>query len=207
MKYADITLGQIEAIINKLGGEQGALRFLRGELQVSESTRLWREEDGIIYFSVTSDGTTGDEWITRLESKGFRIGKGSFTEQILRSPLNFKPTSGVTTEVAILKSILFEENNRGTDDIRAEADKHKFSKPNTEVACLIREKFTDDEIRAMGLQYLIVMHEPINDRFGISYLLTAWLGDNGRWLSSFHCRNGIKWCCNSGFAFAVSRSK
>ncbi len=35
MKYGEINLGQVEAIINKLGGEQGALRFLRGELVVS----------------------------------------------------------------------------------------------------------------------------------------------------------------------------
>ncbi len=35
MKYGEINLGQVEAIINKLGGEQDALRFLRGELVVS----------------------------------------------------------------------------------------------------------------------------------------------------------------------------
>ncbi len=35
MKYGEINLGQVEAIINKLGGEQGALRFLRGELVIS----------------------------------------------------------------------------------------------------------------------------------------------------------------------------
>lgn len=31
MKYGSITLGQIEAIITKLGGTDGALRFLRGD--------------------------------------------------------------------------------------------------------------------------------------------------------------------------------
>lgn len=35
MKYKNMTLGQIEAIINKLGGKEGVEKFLRGELVVS----------------------------------------------------------------------------------------------------------------------------------------------------------------------------
>lgn len=38
MKYGNFTLGQIEAIINKLGGKEGALRLLRGELFISNPT-------------------------------------------------------------------------------------------------------------------------------------------------------------------------
>jgi hypothetical protein len=34
MKYGKFTLGQIEAILNKLGGEEGVQRFLSGELVV-----------------------------------------------------------------------------------------------------------------------------------------------------------------------------
>ncbi|MDP2593619.1 MAG: hypothetical protein Q8P52_03160 [bacterium] len=34
MKYSKLDLGTIEAIMNKLGGEEGAERFLRGELTV-----------------------------------------------------------------------------------------------------------------------------------------------------------------------------
>lgn len=56
---ADLTAGQLNAIVKKVGGHDAALKFLRGELSVSEPTRNWREEDGVIYFSVTSDGTTG----------------------------------------------------------------------------------------------------------------------------------------------------
>ena len=66
MKYPTMNWGTMEAVVNKLGGEDGVKRFLRGELQVCRPTRSWREEDGVIYFSVTSDGTTGEDWITRL---------------------------------------------------------------------------------------------------------------------------------------------
>jgi len=194
------TLGRIEAVWNKLGGEDGVDRFLRDELSVSEPTRSWREEDGVIYFSVTSDGTTGKDWITRLESKGFRV--GDYAKQVLRSP-DFKPTSGVTTEVAVLKGMLFEDNDR--IKIRAEADKRKLSKPNAELACLIREKFTDKEIEAMGLWYIVAMHEPINDSDGDPFLLNANRYDVGRWLSACSVRPGSRWYRDYGFAFDMSQ--
>ena len=37
MKYPNITLGKMEAIINKLGGEEGVEKFLQGELKISEN--------------------------------------------------------------------------------------------------------------------------------------------------------------------------
>ncbi|MBI2475295.1 hypothetical protein HYV69_02600 [Candidatus Uhrbacteria bacterium] len=197
---SDLTAGQLNAIVKKLGGHYMALRFLRDELSVSEPIRSWREEDGVLYFSVTSDGTTGEDWITRLESKGFRV--GDYAKQVLRSP-DFKPTSGVTTEVAVLKGMLFEGNDRITKKIRAEADKRKLSKPNAELACLIREKFTDKEIEAMGLWWIVAMHEPINDSDGAPDLLSADRYGDGRWLSACDGRPADRWNRAHGFAFAV----
>lgn len=37
MKYGKFNLGQIEAVVNKLGGTDGARRFLAGELVVVEA--------------------------------------------------------------------------------------------------------------------------------------------------------------------------
>ena len=199
---AGLTAGQLNAIVKKLGGHDMALRFLRDELSVSEPTRSWREEDGVIYFSVTSDGTTGEDWIKRLEGNGFRV--GDYAKQVLRSP-DFKPTNGVTTEVAVLKGMLFEDNDRITKKIRAEADKRKLSKPNAELACLIREKFTDKEIEAMGLWYIVAMHEPINDSDGDPLLLDADRDGGGRWLHAFYDGPDYGWYRGSGFAFAVSQ--
>lgn len=199
---AGLTAGQLNAIVKKLGGHDMALRFLRDELSVSKPTRSWREEGGVIYFSVTSDGTTGEDWIKRLEGKGFRV--GDYAKQVLRSP-DFKPTNGVTTEVAVLKGMLFGDNDRITKKIRAEADKRKLSKPNAELACLIREKFTDKEIEAMGLWYIVAMHEPINDSDGVPDLLSANRGSDGRWLSAYFVRPDGRWFRDGGFAFAVSQ--
>ncbi len=167
---AGLTASQLDTIVKKFGGHHVAPRLLHEELLVYEPPCSWRERDGVIYFSVTSDGTTGREWITRLKDKGFRLGLSA--EEVLRSP-DFNPTSGVTTEVAVLKGTLFEYNNRITKKIRAEADKRKLSKPNAELACLIREKFTDKEIEAMGLSHIVAMHEPIKDSESIPLLLTS----------------------------------
>jgi len=199
---AKLTAGQLNAIIKKLGGHDMALRFLRDELSVSEPIRSWREEDGIIYFSVTSASTTGEDWITRFESTDFHV--TDYAKRVLRSP-NFKPTNGVTTEVAVLKGMLFEDNDRITKKIRAEADKRKLSKPNAELACLIREKFTDKEIEAMGLWYIVAMHEPINDSDGDPFLLNANRYDVGRWLSACSVRPGSRWYRDYGFAFDMSQ--
>lgn len=200
---ASLTAGQLNAIVKKLGGHDRALRFLRGELQVCEPTRSWREGDGVCYFSVTSDGTTGEDWITRLEGKGFRM--GDYAKSVLRSP-DFKPTSDVTTEVAVLKGMLFEDQSLITEKIRAEADKRKLGKPNAELACLIREKFADKEIETMGLIWIVAMHEPINDSDGDPYLLSVDRDDDGRGLHACPDWPGRRWPHGRGFAFAVSSS-
>ena len=201
---ASYTAGQLNAMVKllkKQAGEDGPEKFLRGEITVSEPNRSWREQDGVIYFSVTSDGTTGEAWIKRLEDKSFRV--GDYAKSVLRS-MDFKPTSGVTTEVAVLKGMLFEDSNRVTKKIRAEADKRKLFKPNAELACLIREAFSDEEIEAMGLWGIIAMHEPIKDSDGDPSLLGAGRGGGGHWLSAYCGGPGRGWLRVFGFAFVLS---
>ena len=196
------TADRVQAVWNILGGEEGVGRLLRGEITISEPERAWREQDGVIYFSVTSDGATGEAWIKRLESKGFRV--SVYAQRALRSS-DFKPTNGVTTEVAVLKGILFKGNDRVTKKIRSEAERRKLTKPNTEVACLIREKFTDKEIKAMGLWWVVAMHEPIAGSAGAPRLLLAGRRGVGRWLHAYFDDPGGRWCRGLGFAFAVSQ--
>lgn len=199
---ADLTAGQLNAIVKKLGGKDGALKFLRGETSVSEPEKSWRENDGVIYFTVTSDGATGAEWIARLEKKGFRV--GDYAKQLILSK-GFKPTTGVTTEVAVLKGILFEDNQRITKNIPKNAEDRKLETPNAEIACLIREKFTDEDIEAMGLIWIVAMHEPIKDSDGDPGLLGADRYDDSRWLNAYCGKPDDRWGRVCGFAFAVSQ--
>jgi hypothetical protein len=195
------TMENIYRLATPEGGET-LEKIARLIVESCESARRWREENGVICFSVTSDGTTGLEWINRLGAKGFRI--SDYAKSILLSP-DFKPTIGVTTKIAVLKGEMFSDENRLTKNVRAEADKRKLVKPNAEVACLIREKFTDKEIEAMGLWYIVAMHEPIKDSDGGSSLLNAHRDDDGSWLDTSYGRPARRWDRESGFAFAVSQ--
>lgn len=202
MKYPRMEWGIMEAVVNRLGGEEGVKRFLRGELVVSEPDRRWREENGVIYFSVTSDGTTGPQWIERLSSQGVQI--SDWAKRVLNSP-DFVPTSGVTTEVAILKGMLFENADRVTEKIRAEASRRKLTEPNPEVACLIREASMDKEWEAMGLWWIVVMHEPIKDSDGLPSLL--YVSRDSQWLElDADCVNpDDEWDRGYGFVFVDSQ--
>ena len=201
MKYGELTLGQIEAMVNKLGGMEKVESLLRGELTISEPTRSWREENGVIRFSVVSDGTTGPEWIKRLEKKGSRLSKWAM--DVLKSS-DFKSTSGVTYEVGVLKGTLFSENDRVTDKIRLEAVRRKMILPEAEIACLIRGMFTNEEIRKMGLYWIVTMHEPIKDSGGDPGLLSTDGDDVRSWLSAYYGRPVSRWHRGSGFAFCLA---
>jgi|GEM_PF-3025528 len=150
---------------------------------IAEPVRNWREEANVIHFSVTSDGTTGKQWIARLEAKGYRL--SDYAKSLLRSE-DFKPTNGVTTEIAVLKGIIFTDTDRVTKKIRAEANRRKMTKPNAEVSCLICEMFTDKEIKAMSLSWIVAMHESIEDSDGGLSLLIADRDDVGSWLSTYY---------------------
>ena len=168
----------------------------------------WREENGVIYFSVTSDGTTGCEWIKLF---GFHLDKR--VRQILLSP-DFKPTTGVTTQVAVLKGRLFGSSERVTGKIRTAAYAGTFTRgqklfdPNAELAYLIRRKFMGNEIEEMGLRRIVVMHEPVSFSdcdSDDSNLLCASLDDDDDWVRACSVLGpGDQWRHDSGFAFAIS---
>ncbi|MBU2263186.1 hypothetical protein KJ750_00805 [Patescibacteria group bacterium] len=202
--YYDLD-GQLAEIKRQLRQREGYpydLEDLRDHLQEAiegkfNSVRQWRERDGVIYFSVTSDGTTGEGWISRLENKGFQV--SDWAKSILRSP-DFKPTS-VTTEIVVFKGRLFSDSNRTTKNIRAEAERRNLAKPNAETACLIREKFSDKEIESMELWWIVTMHDPIKDSDGDSYLLRV--GRYDRWLRVCDGSPVYGWDHDFGFAFVV----
>ena len=77
--------------------------------------------------------------------------------------------------------------------------------PNAEVVCLIREKFSDQEIEAMGLWYIAAMHEPIKDPVGDLHLLRVDRSDVGCWLRTSYGYPDTGWYRESAFAFAAAQ--
>lgn len=194
---AKLTIGQVNAIVKRLGGYEGALRFLRGETEIKEK---WREENGIINFSVTSNGRTGKEWIAHLRRKGY--GPLGVTESVLCSP-DFRPTNGVTTHIAVLKGNLWGDEDRSIDKIRAFASERNLTVPNMEVACLIRDMFSCKKIKAMGINWILTMHDPIKDIDGVPRILIV--SGKTPWLEMEICDPKSRWVNNGGFAFVLSQ--
>lgn len=168
---------------------------------VPEPSRRWSEQDGVISFTVTSNGLTGEEWITHFKAKGLQV--GPYAKRILLSK-DFQPTTGIMTEIRVLKPGIFKDDVRVTREIRAEATHREFVKPNAEVGCLIRDMFTNAEIEAMGLWGIVAMHDPIEISDGNPILLAArrsfdysLCSDDGRPVN--------QWYGSDGFAFAVPR--
>ncbi|MBU2229151.1 hypothetical protein KJ810_01965 [Patescibacteria group bacterium] len=193
--------------ITKLGQakpeqHQGIRDVLNGQAVITYPDCVWREQDGVSYFSVTSDGKTGPEWIVHLEAKGDRV--SDYAKSLLCSS-NFQPTSGVTYNIAVLQGKLFNDRNRITKKILKSAKERQLTTPNAEVACLIRDKFTDQEIEAMGLVWIITMHEPIKDSDGDPNLLCVPRLSDGRWLDAFYGHPDRGWYRDSGFAFVASQ--
>ena len=167
----------------------------------TNSVYTWREEDGVIYLSVTSNGKTGEEWIEYLEEQRYYL-----SSEAKRSLLsNLCPTSGVTTEIAIITSRLLVYFDKS--EVLAEAMTRKFAKPNPEVACLIREVVSDKDMKIMGIDRIHIMHESIMVDFS---LIGKCLGNfevsraNARHALIMSHRYDEDYKC--GYAFVVSQT-
>ena len=216
--------GPLSDFMQKLQGKssreylEGFKKYLRKE---NPWPKKWREEHGVFYFSVTSpthrellscldpneikeaNNPLGEAWIKRLQGNDFHVG---YHAKILLRSLDFKPTNGVTTEVAILPEFLFWDEPCVQKKVYAEAKKRKLSKkPNADLACLICEKFTNEDIQEMGLLCIYVMHEPITGDGGFPTLLTPSTRGGGCNLESDVCKPRSAYPPQTGFAFEVSQ--
>jgi hypothetical protein len=155
------------------------------------SATKYFERKGVFYFTAVSNGMTYKEWIQHFDAEGIVISteagdkgriesleaKGIYVDSKMKTerslPINRLKSSkkGTVHRIAIIKGDFFSDNDRFTLQILKEADKRNFKKPDPEIACLIRDIFNDGEMKEMGLDTIIVMHEPIRDTSGVLCLL------------------------------------
>ncbi len=163
----------------------------------------------MIRFTVTSDGTTGPEWIERLESKGRKTCQDA--KRFLVSS-DFTVTRGVTTEVVVLKGVLFEDNDRTTENICRHAMSRELENLPFEVSCFICDTFTYEEIRTLRLLGIANVGRQIPVVPGVynSYLqyLSAYCYTDGLYLHVAEGRSYDKgsWGSANGFAFGKSNA-
>lgn len=157
------------------------------------------DEEGNIRFTLTSNGFTDEQWRSHLEDSGLRI--TDYARQVLRRASKAS-TKGVTYNIVVRPGNRISERDRSNRKICAAANEKGWVKPHWEVACLIRDTFTDEQLEQMGLWYIITMHEPINVD-SVQRLLGSGRGDGGRLLCADHGRPSERWSGSGGFAFEL----
>lgn len=210
MKYGKATIGQVEAVWNKLGGEKGVQCFLAGNSEVVVKNHLsiapkpvkWViDPDGDIHFNVTSNGLTPEQWEQHLLSRDFRL--SGYARNVLRRARE-APTNGEVYHIVVRPGSKIDSFYLVTEKIRVAAERKGWLTPHWEVACLIRDTFTDEQLKVMGLCYIVTMHNPIKDfSSGNQDLLFSYLLDDGLWLLSYSVGHDYSWDYEGGFAFVV----
>ena len=160
----------------------------------------WIKKDGVIYFTepFVANGWTAQQW-----KNWFGDNRSDWANQLLDSP-DFQPTpEGTIVNPVILLGELFPDNERITRNVRAKEEELKFVNPNPDLVLLVIKNFSVEEIRAMGLLWLIGMHEPIKDSAGDPSLLVVRVLDGSPWLDACCDHPGSKWNRECGFVVAV----
>ncbi len=208
----NITTGRLNALVNNIMRQTGiespeeAVRLMNaGKISVSLMIPLprWSIENGAIHFSVVSKGETGEELQARYENNyaamSYRISPD--VQEILP---RVTKTYNRRVEVVILRGELFSNDGRTTKNIRLEATGRGLRKPSAEIAWLIREQFSDQDLKDMDLNEIVVMHQPFDEEQGYQVYLSARQGET---LSLQRDSLRHVWNCHErykvGFAFLL----
>lgn len=89
-----------------------------------------------------------------------------------------------------------------TEEVLEKAKLLKLKKPPVEISKIIRNKFTDEEIRSMGFWFIVIMHKSLKDRLGddVNYTTMSRDGSETLWLT-YTSPDFFLWSEHTGFVF------
>jgi len=176
MKYSNWTLGQVEAVFNKLGGDDGVRRFLAGELVVKETERqlkVWKT------IKLGTGLKTADDFRRALKDDGFNI--SDWASDILGKPA-FK-AADEDTEVDLVKVTVAElgfKNGARHNQIYERAKELGLGLCPPEVGPQLRLQYQDQP----NGEWILVAMEPIVASDGSPCVFGVGRGGSGLWLDS-----------------------
>ncbi len=208
MKYANLDLGTIEAVFNKLGGIDGAQAFLRGAAPLT----FERNEHGHVVVTITGLDLTGAQEIERLEAAGYRL--SDYAKSCLISKKadsydnNHRLSELSSHKVALMPGKeITRDSDRTTSNLRRRGmEKYGYGKPLGGLIPRIRESLSDKQMEEMGFWYIAGLHDPIKDSGSNPFVLSSDRSDGGRWLYARWVEPGSRWGDRGAFAFPVSAS-
>ncbi len=154
----------------------------------------------VIFATFVTDGTSGPDWIDRLERNGITLSESA--KSILNSP-DFIPSSGRIVDIGILRVSPHIVSEHETENICAKAEKMKWTRLNAEAACLILEKFSPDEFKRQRLESVVAFHKPIKTAENRPSFLTATIFDACKMLLACPDKKNGYWNFGTGIAFEI----
>ena len=197
MKYGNVTIGQVEAIINKLGGEDGMKRFLSGELVVKEIERKFK------IWKIIELGTglkTADDFRKSLKDNGFKV--SDWANDILGKPAFTAATE--TTEVDLVRVTVAElgfEKGARRDQIYDRAKEFGLELCPPEVGPQLRLQYKDQP----NGEWVLIGMDPITDSDGDLSVFGVRRDDSGLWLDSDWGSPAYVWHPDDRWVFRLPR--
>ena len=197
MKYGELTLGQVEALVNKLGGMEGVQRFLSGELLVSATAKVWKTWKTI---QLGTGLQTADDFRKEVVKAVMKI--GDWANDILGKPAFTATTS--ETEVELVVASVAElgfKDGATRKDIYVRAQELGLDLCPPEVGPQLRLQYTD---QPKG-EWLVIAMEPITGSDGNLSLFYVGRDGDARWLYANHGHPVCFW--DGDFRYVFLRRK
>lgn len=128
------------------------------------------EKNGIIYFSVYSEGLSPQQWLKYFS--GNNIILSARIKNILLS-VRFKATVG-ERKFAIVDGDRFSDDERTLTNVKNFAHSKKFHRLNAENICLLRKALSDEDLERLGFRDIVVV------RTGYKFGQKVYLGQISR---------------------------
>ncbi len=192
---ANLTAGQLNAIVKGLGGEEGARLFLAGELEIKPVE--------LKIFKTIKLGTglkTAGDFSRSLKDNGCNI--SNWANDILGKSAFTAATEEIEIDL-VVKSVaeLGFKNGATCQQIYNRANELGLDLCPPEVGPQLRLQYKDQP----NNEWLIVAMEPITDSDGDLKLFNVERYDSGLWLCGYYDYPGNVWNANYRFVFARPR--
>lgn len=181
MKYGELTLGQMEAIVNKLGGMDGVKRFLSGETVVKTAERIFPVWKTIKLGNMGGMKIAADDFRAALKQGGFRI--GDWANDLLGRPA-FKASKTEMKVDLVVVSVaeLGFPNGATRKDIYKRALELGLELCPAEVGPQLRLQYGDQPMN----EWFFIGMEPIAGSGGGPEVFRVGRGGGGAWLGSYY---------------------
>ena len=200
MKYNDFSLGQVEAVFNKLGGAEGVMEFLSGKTMVTKV--LSDEKTSFNVWKTIKLGThkDADSLCKAMKKANFTI--GDWANDILGKPAFTVASAEEEIQLVNLSvaDLGFKEG-ANYENICSKAKQLGLELCPNEVGPQLRLQYKD---QPKG-EYLRIAMEPITDSGGNLSLFGVARGDDGLWLYGDSGRSGLFWGADGRFVFRLRK--